>query len=82
MDHALVPDEGDVDARGGGPLGEAHGVVEERLAGADLDVQRREAAQVGEQRRRRRRGRLGAGEVARREICAASSTWVRADIQM
>ena len=35
--------EGDLDVGGGGPAGEADGVVEEDLVGADLDDQGRQA---------------------------------------
>ena len=42
--------ERDLDVGGGGPLGEADGVVEENLVSSGLDDQGRQAGQVGEYR--------------------------------
>src|SRR6516165_7764868 len=63
MDH-LGPDlEADADIRGPGGPGEAQRVVEQGLGGPDLDEERREAPEVGIDRRRQRRTRGRAAEI-------------------
>ena len=63
MDH-LGPDlEADADIRSAGGPGEAQRVVEQGLGGPDLNEERREAPEVGIDRRRQRRTRVGVAEI-------------------
>ena len=64
--HVVVGRQRDVDAGLAPAVGEGADLVDEDLGAAGLDQQRRQAAQVGEQRRDVRPPRIGAGQVARR----------------
>ena len=55
-------------------LGQADRVVEQGLAGADLDQQRREAGEVGVERRRQRRARIGAAKIQLRHVEEAGAS--------
>ena len=50
------------------PLGKLNGVVQQDLVAADVDQQRRKAAQVGEDRRGERRARIRRAEVSSRHL--------------
>src|SRR5229473_4354179 len=68
MDH-LRPDlELDMHIGGAGQFGEADRVVEQRFGGADLDQQRRQASEIGVERRRERRARIGAVQIEPRHL--------------
>src|SRR5229473_4852182 len=63
MDH-LRPDlEFDAHVGGAGQPGEADRIVEQRLGGTDLDQQRRQAREIGIERRRERRAGIGAVQI-------------------
>jgi hypothetical protein len=68
MDHLGPDPQCGVHLRGAGDGCEPQGIVEEGFRGADLDEQRRQAAQIGMQRRDQRQAGIGTREIKGREF--------------